>query len=75
MKIRKGLLRQPFYRGGRLHVGSAFIPPLEQAVQKEMRRYNASRSFVIATCVAYALGVDDQADYRKILTEVKKKVG
>jgi hypothetical protein len=61
------LIRQPKYVGGRLPVGSAFAPPLESAVKQEMRRFNASRSFVIATCVAFALGVEEQPDYRKIL--------
>jgi hypothetical protein len=46
-------------------VGSAFVTQLEQAVERECKRWNVSRSFVIATCVAFALGVDDQADYHK----------
>jgi hypothetical protein len=58
--------RQPPYKGGRQYVNSAFIPDIELAVEREMKRYNVTRSFVIATCVAYALQVEEQADYRKI---------
>lgn len=72
--MKRKYMSQPRYEGGRQHVGSAFIPDLERAVQKEMRIHGASRSFVIATCVAYALGVDEQVDYRKISAERKKGV-
>jgi hypothetical protein len=62
----KVILRQPRYRGGRIPVHSAFIPGLEQAIQREMARFGVSRSFVIATATAFALGVDDQPDYKKL---------
>ncbi len=62
---------QPRYGSPRLHVGSAFIPDLELAVEAEMRKYGVSRSFVIATAVAFALSIDEQPDYRKP-TIVKK---
>lgn len=52
----KGIKRQP--------VHSAFIEEIERAVQREMRFFRVSRSFVIATAVAHALGVDEQEDYR-----------
>jgi hypothetical protein len=42
----------------RLPVHSAFASQLETAIQREMRRYKVSRSFVIASCCAYALGVE-----------------
>lgn len=71
MRMRRLPLRQPYYKGGRQPVGSAFIPELERAVNREMTRFQASRSFVIATCVAFALGVDDQADYKRLLKEKK----
>lgn len=57
--------RQPRYVGGRQPVTSGFIPDLEKAVRREMRKFNVSRSFVIATCVAYALGVEEQPDYAR----------
>lgn len=62
------MLRQPRYVGGRNPVNSAFIPPLEKAVLAEMSKYKASRSFVIATCVAVALGVTEQIDYHTMKT-------
>ena len=55
-RLEKGVKRKP--------VGSAFMERLELAVRAEMRRFGASRSFVIATAVAFALGVEEQADYR-----------
>lgn len=61
----KRVLRQPPLPGGRLPVGSAFAKDLERAVESEMRRWGVSRSFVIARAVAFALGVEEQADYRK----------
>lgn len=42
---------------------SAFIAALEKAVAAEARRFNVSRSFVIATAVAECLGVDEQIPY------------
>lgn len=57
---------QPRFVGGRIPAHSGFIPELEKAVQREMRRFGVSRSFVIATCVAFAMGVEDQPDYRKL---------
>lgn len=65
MANNRKLQRQPRYEGGRLPAYSGFIPDLEDAVQKEMRRFKATRSFVIATCVSFALGVEEQPDYRK----------
>jgi hypothetical protein len=57
--------RQSPVRGGRVPVSSAFLDAVEAAVAREMRRFNVSRSFVIATAVAYALKVEEQADYRQ----------
>lgn len=55
---------QPRTRGAhRLPVGSAFRPEVERAVQREMARFDVSRSFVIATAVAHALGVAEQERY------------
>ena len=75
----KKVLRQPPYNGGRTPVHSGFIPDLERAIEREMRRFNVTRSFVIATCCAYALGIEEQPDYHKIgksvLTVVPKAGG
>jgi hypothetical protein len=45
-------------------VGSAFSPELERAIRQEQTRFHVSRSFVIATACAHALGVEEQPDYR-----------
>ena len=42
-------------------MGTAAEPVLEAAIASEMRRYRVSRSFVLATCAAFALGVDVDA--------------
>lgn len=55
---------QPRTRGlKRLPVGSAFQKEVEAAVRREMRRFGVSRSFVIATATAWALGVKEQPRY------------
>lgn len=48
----------------RIPMGTSVISPLERAVRAEMSRFKVSRSFVIATCVAYALNVNEQEDYK-----------
>ena len=65
----KVILKQPRYRGGRIPVHSAFIPDLEVAIRREMAIFGVSRSFVIATATAFALGVDEQPDYKKLRKE------
>jgi len=61
--------RQPRIVGGRIPVTSGFIRSIEAAVKREQdiverkTGLRPSRSFVIATAVAFALGVPDQADY------------
>lgn len=69
MERYKKVLRQPPIAGGRLPVGSAFARDLERAVELEMRRWGVSRSFVIARAVAFALNVEEQADYRQFSTK------
>lgn len=72
--------RQPKFcdaRGRRLRripMGTSGIPPLEAAIRAEMNRPPyPSRAFVIAACCGYALGVDEQADYREIRKRKRKK--
>lgn len=54
-------------------VSSAFIDRLEKAVRAEMDRFGVSRSFVIATAVAHALGVNDQPDYNDTDTTRRRR--
>ena len=42
----------------RLPANTALAKLLETAIQDEMAVYNVSRSWVIASCCAYALGVE-----------------
>lgn len=63
--------RQPPYKGGRQPAHSAFIPDLEKAVQQEMRTWGVTRSFVIATCVAFALKVEEQPNYKFTAKDLK----
>jgi hypothetical protein len=58
--------RQRRIVGGRVPVQSAFIGEIERAIEREMLRYQCSRSFVIATAVAFAFGIDEQEDYRPV---------
>jgi hypothetical protein len=75
MANRRNALNQPRLVGvRRTPMGTAVISPLEDAIASEMRRYGVSRSFVIATCVAYALGVDEQADYAKVPAVHRRKL-
>lgn len=61
---RRKLTTQPRLVGERRQpVSSAFMAELERAVRREMARFNVSRSFVIATAVAYALDVKEQPTY------------
>lgn len=59
-------IQPPSYGEVRQPVSSAFLFKLERAVQAEMKRFRVSRSFVIATAVADALGVDEQPSYRRL---------
>jgi hypothetical protein len=68
-RLRSTTLCQPPFKGGRQPVHSAFLPQVERAVEREMSRWGVSRAFVIATAVAYALGVKEQPDYRTLQEE------
>ena len=58
-KLKRPVRRQPSIVGQRrLPAGTALLKRLEEAIQDEMRHYNVSRSFVIASCCAFALGVE-----------------
>jgi hypothetical protein len=42
----------------RLHVGTAILKDIEKCIEREMARYNVSRSFVIANALAYTFSLD-----------------
>lgn len=51
-------------RGGRIPVSTALIKDIEVVIRREMRRYNVSRSFVIATALAFTFGIEEQESYK-----------
>jgi hypothetical protein len=51
-------------KGGRVPAYSGLIPDLEYIIEREMRRYNVSRSFVIATSLALFFGIEEQENYK-----------
>lgn len=52
-------------KGSRIKVSGAFEPKLEAAVQKEMKKFGCSRSFLITEAVAYLLGVKLDYSYKE----------
>lgn len=52
----------------RIPMGTCVQAEIEDAIQDEMRHFGVSRSFVIANCCAYALGVtlSHRQNYRKL---------
>ena len=56
--------RQRPVKGGRTQVGAAIIRDIEIAMARDMRRFNASRSFVIATALAFTFGIKEQESYK-----------
>lgn len=67
-------LSQPRISGShRTPMGTSVIPDIERWIQKEMRVWKVSRAFVIATCVAFVAGIEEQPDYRKPLGEYDKR--
>lgn len=56
--------RQKPVKGGRSYLSGVFIKSLNREINRQARMFNVSRSFVIATTVAEALGVKDQEDYK-----------
>jgi hypothetical protein len=55
----------------RKHVGSAVLRDIELCIEREMARYNVSRSFVIANALAYTFSID----FESYLPEKESKNG
>lgn len=51
-------------KGGRIPAYTGLIKDIERVIESEMRRYGVSRSFVIATALAHAFGIEEQEDYK-----------
>lgn len=58
---------QPRHRGvTRQPIGTSVIDAIERQLEREMKRWNVSRSFVVATVLAYHFNVNEQDDYRQL---------
>jgi hypothetical protein len=55
--------RQRPIRGGRLPLPSTVLKDIDHAVEKEANRHRVSKSWVIATILAYHFGIDEQISY------------
>lgn len=65
-KGKGGRIQQPRIRGVvRIPSHSGFLPRLRAAVEREASDWGVTPSFVVATCVSFALNVEEQPDYRK----------
>jgi hypothetical protein len=62
--MKRRLLRQPSVKGGRTPAYSGLIKSIEAAIQREVTKYGVTRSFVIATALAFVFDIEDQPDYR-----------
>jgi len=50
-------------KGGRLKISAAGVKELRRAVDLEARKFRVSRSFVVVTALADALGIDIEKYY------------
>ena len=55
--------RQSPIKGGRQSLPSCVLADIEYAVEKEAARHKVSKSWVIATILAYHFGIDEQVSY------------
>jgi hypothetical protein len=56
--------RQPPLRGGRDPLFSCVLPSIRAAAVRVARQHDVSPSWVVATILAEALGIDDQISYK-----------
>lgn len=64
MARRRHFHRQPSLKGGRDPLFSCVLPSIRQAAIDRARQYDVSPSWVVATILAKAFGIDEQVDYR-----------
>lgn len=67
-------------KGGRAALPASVLKSIWREVDRQARRFNVSRSFVIATALAHTFGIKEQDDYHtageeKIKLVHKRKVG
>lgn len=68
-RMRRPMAQPRLVGVSRKPMGTSVIPDIERWIQQEMRIYNVSRAFVIATCVAFVAGIEEQPDYTKLGTK------
>ncbi len=61
--MKRKLRRQKAVKGGRIPVSAGLIKDIEMAIQSEMKRYNVSRSFVIAVALSHVFKIEEQEQY------------
>ena len=64
--------RQKPVKGGRLALPSCVIKDIYAAVDRDAKRFGVSRSFVIATALAEAMGVKIAEDYREPQRQLRR---
>jgi hypothetical protein len=70
-RVRQAPRRQRGFPGGRNFYSAGFIPELERAIERDMIRFNATRSFVIASGMGYIYNIDEQEHFDKL--DIKRK--
>lgn len=61
------MLKQPRVAGGRsARVSAGLAAAIERALEREVARWDVSKAFVTATALAFALGVSEQPDYKRL---------
>jgi len=55
---------QPPLKGGRDPLFSCVLPSIRAAAVRKAREYDVSPSWVVATILADAFGIDEQIDYK-----------
>jgi hypothetical protein len=55
--------RQSPVKGGRESLPSCVLAEIEYAVEREANRHRVSKSWVIATILAYHFGIEEQVSY------------
>lgn len=71
MKV--GMRRQPPVKGGREHLTAGLLKEIQRAVKAVAREYNVSASWVVATILADALGIEEQISYKTLRRKDERK--
>lgn len=67
------MYRQRPVKGGRAQLPACVLQDIRHEVEAVARRYDVSRSFVIATTLAKAFGIRGQEDFTRAKAAAKKR--